>query len=73
MELCSVLYISLDGRGVGGRTDTHICMAESLRCSLETVTTLFISYTPIQKTNKQKIIKFAGKKDSVLPMQGTWV
>ena len=38
---------SLDGRGVWGRMDTHICMAESLRYSPET-TTLLISYTPIQ-------------------------
>ena len=33
--------------GVWGRMDTRICMAESLRCSLETIT-LLISYTPVQ-------------------------
>ena len=47
MDLHSVLCGSLDGRGVWGRMDTHICMAESLRYSPET-TTLLISYTPIQ-------------------------
>ena len=48
MELCSVLCGSLDDRGVWGRMDTCICMAESFRCSPETVTTLLISSTPIQ-------------------------
>ena len=48
MELCSVLYGSLDGRGVWGRMDTCICMAESLHCSPEAITTLLIGYTSIQ-------------------------
>ena len=39
---------SLDGREVWGRMDTGICMAESLPCSPETITTLLIGYTPIQ-------------------------
>ena len=47
-ELYSMLYASLDGREFSGRIDTYICMAESLHCSLETITTLLISYTPIQ-------------------------
>ena len=48
-ELHSVLCGSLDGRGIwGGRgMDTGICMAESLPCPPETVTTLLVSYTPI--------------------------
>ena len=33
---------SLDGRGVWARMDICISMAESLRCSLETITTLLI-------------------------------
>ena len=37
------------GVGVWGRMDTCVCMAESLRCSPETITALLISYTPIQK------------------------
>ena len=35
---------SLDGRGVWGRMDTYRCMAESLCCPPETITTLLISY-----------------------------
>ena len=48
MDLCSILCGSLDGRGVWGRMDICICMAESLSCSPETITTLLIGYTPIQ-------------------------
>ena len=47
-ELCSVLWGSLDGRGVWGRKDPCICMAESLCCPPETITTLLIGYTLIQ-------------------------
>ena len=39
-ELCPVSRVSLDGRGVWGRMDTCICMAEALCCPLETITTL---------------------------------
>ena len=46
--LCSMLCGILDGRGIWGRTDTFIWMAESLWCPFETVTTLLIRYTPIQ-------------------------
>jgi len=35
---------SLDGKGVWRRMDTCRCMAESLHCSLETMTILLISY-----------------------------
>ena len=48
MELRSVLCGSLDGRGMWGRMDTSIYMAESLRCSPETITTMLIGYPPIQ-------------------------
>ena len=47
-ELCSVSRGSLDGRGVWGRMDTWIGMAESLSCSPETITTLLTGDTPIQ-------------------------
>jgi len=40
MELCSMLCGSLDGRGVWGRMDTWIRMAESLHYSPETITFL---------------------------------
>ena len=45
MELRSMFCASLDGRGVWGRMDTCICMAESLCCLLETITALLIGYT----------------------------
>ena len=63
MELCSVLCGSLDRRGVWGRKDTWICMAESLHCSSETITKLLLVYIPIytvsgvKKINKNKIKK----------------
>ena len=60
MELCWMLRGSLDGRGfdrAGRRTDTCICMAESLGCSPETFTTLFISFTPTQNNKLKKIKK----------------
>ena len=53
--LCSVLCGSLDGRGVWGRMDTCIYMAESLCSPPETITTLLIDYIPIQ--NKKYIYK----------------
>ena len=46
---------SLDGRGVWGRMDTCICMAESL-CCLPEIITLLISYTPIQNKKLKKIL-----------------
>ena len=54
MELCSMLYGSLDGREVWGRMDTHICMAESLHSSPETITTLLIGHTLIQNKKLEK-------------------
>ena len=44
---CSMLWGNLDGRGVWGRMDTRVCMAESLCCPSETITTLSVGYTPI--------------------------
>ena len=46
---------SLDWRGVWERKDTCICMAKSLHCSPQTITTLLIGYTPIQTTKLEKI------------------
>ena len=46
-ELCSVLCGSLDGRGICGRMDTCIRMAESLCYPSETITALLISYNPV--------------------------
>ena len=53
----------LGERRVGGRMDTCVCMAESLCCLPETVTTLLIGYIPIQ--NK----KFKKKKNPFLLMK----
>ena len=47
-ELCSVSCGSLAGRGVWGKMDACIPMAESLHCPPETITTLLITYIPIQ-------------------------
>ena len=44
----ALLCASLDGKGVWGRMDPCICMAESLRSSPKPTTTLLIGYNPIQ-------------------------
>ena len=44
--LLNVMW-QLDGKGVWKRMDTCICMAESLCCPPETITTSLIGYTPI--------------------------
>lgn len=51
---------SLEGKGVWGRMDTHVCRAESLRWSPEAATTLLPGFTPIQN----KKLKLGGKKKS---------
>ena len=58
--LLNVMW-NLDGRGVWGRMDTCICMAESLWCASEPITALLISYTPMQ--NK----KFKNKQTKTKP------
>ena len=58
MEVCV-------GLGGGGwrRMDTCICMAESLHCSPETITTFLIGYTPKQNVfGVKKIVKEKEKK-----------
>ena len=37
-NLCSMLCGNLDGRGVWGRMDTCVCVAEILHCPPETIT-----------------------------------
>ena len=44
---------SLNGRGVWGRIDTCIRMAESLYCPPESTTALLIGYTPVQNKNEK--------------------
>ena len=40
---------SLDGRGIWGRIDACICMAELLFCAPETIKTLLIGYCLVTK------------------------
>lgn len=47
-ELCSLLCASLDGRGLWGRADTHMYMAESLCRSPETTALVLTGYIPLQ-------------------------
>ena len=47
-EFCSMLCGSLDGRGVWGRIDTCICVAESLHSSPKTTTALLIGGTVVK-------------------------
>ena len=42
------------GENVWGRMGTYICMAESLHCSPETITTLLIGYMPEQNKTFKK-------------------
>ena len=55
-KLCSMLWTSLEGRGVWGRINTCICMADSLHCSPETITAMLISYISIQNKKVLKIV-----------------
>ena len=54
---CGLILYHLNHQGSPwGRMDTCICMAEFIRCSSETITTLLIGYTPIQN-KKFKVYK----------------
>ena len=61
MELGSMLCGSLDGTGVW-RMDTCVCMAKSLHCSPEAITTLLSGYTPIQNKKFKNIKNIFFKK-----------
>ena len=54
MELCSMSCDRLGGRGIWGRMDECVYMAESLLCS-ETVTALLISYIPVRNKSFKNI------------------
>ena len=47
----------MDGRGVWGRMETCICLAESLSCSLEIIATLLIGYTLILFLKIKRFLK----------------
>ena len=52
-----MLCASLDGRGICGRINTSVCMAESLCYSPEATTTLSTGYSPKQNAFGIKKIK----------------
>ena len=52
---------SLDGRGVWGRMDICVCVAESLGCSPKTITTLLNWLYPNIKFKTFLLIKTSGK------------
>ena len=47
----------MDGRGVWGRMETCVCLAESLSCSLEIIATLLIGYTLILFLKMKSFLK----------------
>jgi len=53
-ELYRMLSGSLDERGVWGRMDACICLAESLCCPPEIITALSIGYSPKQNKPLKK-------------------
>ena len=55
----------MEVRVVWGRMDTCMCMAESLCCPPETITTLLIVYTTIQNVSDVKK-KFKKKKQKTI-------
>ena len=58
---------TLDRKGVWGRGDTCVCLAESLCCSVETITALLTGYIPIQnKKVKNKLTKEVPKSSEHL-------
>ena len=73
-ELCSMLYGSLDGRGVWGGMDTRICMAESLCCSPETITTLLISCVVVQPPSHVQlfVMPWTAAQQGSLSITNSW-
>ena len=62
---------SLDERGVWGRMDTCMCVAESLHCSHETITILLVSYPPIE--NRKFQVKKKKKKKLHVDSYGSFI
>ena len=67
-ELCSMLCSNLDERGIWGRKDTCMSVAESLHHSPETITTLLTGYTPKQnkKFFKKRTLGFSESTPTLL-------
>ena len=60
-----MLYSSPDGRGVWGRMDTRICMAEPLGFPPETITALFVNQL---YSIQLKIVKKKKEKEKKEPL-----
>ena len=58
-EFCSVLHGSLEETEAWGRMDPCMCVAESLCCPPETITTLFVNWL-YPSTRGKKVYKRAG-------------
>ena len=67
MKFCSILCGSLDGKGVWGRMDTCICMAEFLHCSSEIITTLLTSYVCVRAKLFQSCLTLCNPVDCSPP------
>ena len=67
MELCPMLHSSLDGRGVWGRMDTCVCMAESLCRSPEAITTLLMVYAAAAAKSLQSCLTLCDPIDGSPP------
>ena len=67
MELDSMLCGSLDGRGVWGRMDTCICIADSLHCSPEAITTLLMGYAAAAAKSLQSCPTLCDPRDGSPP------
>ena len=65
-DLCSVLYGSLDGRGVWGRMDTCICKAEVLPCSPETITNLLVRTPSISRRTDKKLVILTASRETII-------
>lgn len=55
-----MLFGSLDQRDTWGRTDMCVYMTEARCCVPETITTLFIGYTPAQNKKFKKNVRESG-------------
>ena len=69
-----MLSSSLDRRGVWGRMDTYICMAESLCCSPETITTLLISCVVVQLPSRVQLFvtPWTAAQQASLSITNSW-
>ena len=57
---------SLDRKGVWGRMDTCVCVAESLCSSPETITALLIGYAPAQNEKLKRKSKQASMSQTIV-------